>query len=53
MELTLAECRSNGFIKIFLTAIPGREAFYEKFGFKPAISTVLQLRGEDEEDPEP
>ena len=49
----LQQCRRNGFIKIFLTAIPGKESFYAKFGFKPGMSPVLTLRGEDERESPP
>ena len=45
--LTVKHCMKNGFIKIFLTAIPGTETFYEKFGFKEGMSPVLTIRGED------
>ena len=47
LEITVDECKKNGFIKIFLTAIPGSEPFYEKFGFKEGMSPVLTIRGED------
>ena len=47
IEITLNNCRKEGFIKIFLTAIPGSEPFYEKFGFKEGMSPVLTIRGED------
>ena len=47
LSLTVERCRENGFIKIFLTAIPGSESFYEKFGFKEGMSPVLTIRGED------
>ena len=36
-------------MKIFLTALPGLEPFYQKFGFRATLSPVLTLRGEDEE----
>lgn len=47
MEVTVEESKKNGFIKIFLTAIPGSEPFYAKFGFKEGMSPVLTMRGED------
>ena len=47
LELTVNKCKENGFIKIFLTAIPGSEPFYENFGFKEGMSPVLTIRGED------
>lgn len=39
--------KDKGFIKIFLTAIPGTEEFYAGLGFKPGMSPVLTIRGED------
>ncbi len=45
--ITVKHCKKQGFIKIFLTAIPGSEPFYEKFGFKEGMSPVLTIRGED------
>lgn len=47
MELALTEIKKRGFIKVLLTAIPGREDFYLRLGFKPTMSPVLALRGED------
>ncbi len=47
LEITVEQCKKQGFIKIFLTAIPGSEPFYEKFGFKESMSPVLTIRGED------
>ncbi len=47
LEITVDHCKKEGFIKIFLTAIPGSEPFYEKFGFKEGMSPVLTIRGED------
>ena len=47
LELTVDKSKENGFIKIFLTAIPGSEPFYESFGFKKGMSPVLTMRGED------
>jgi ribosomal protein S18 acetylase RimI-like enzyme len=39
--------KSQGFIKIFLTALPGKESYYESFGFSEGMSPVLTIRGED------
>jgi len=47
MGLAVKHSKEGGFIKIFLTAIPGSEPFYEKFGFKEGMSPVLTIRGED------
>ncbi len=46
-RLTVDKFKKEGFIKIFLTAIPGSEPLYEKFGFKEGMSPVLTIRGED------
>jgi len=47
LEITVDQCKKQGFIKIFLTAIPGSEPFYERYGFKEGMSPVLTIRGED------
>ena len=47
VRLAITECKEGGFIKLFLTAIPGAEGFYEKYGFKEGMSPVLTMRGED------
>jgi len=47
IERAVEEAQKNGFIKIFLTAIPGSEPFYERMGFRPSMSPVLVLRGEE------
>ena len=47
MNLTIGSLKKNGFIKIVLTSIPGKEDFYRKFGFEETMSPVLALRGED------
>lgn len=47
LDLTVNDCKKDGFIKIFLTAIPGSESFYQQFGFKEGMSPVLTIRGED------
>jgi len=47
MQTAVDRCKADGFIKIFLTSIPGTEGFYRQFGFKEGISTVLTIRGED------
>jgi len=48
VRIAVDTARHNGFIKIFLTAIPGTEEFYSQFGFKEGMSPVLTLRGEDQ-----
>jgi len=48
VESTVHECRRRGYMKIFLTALPGLEEFYQRFGFRTTLSPVLTLRGEDE-----
>jgi GNAT superfamily N-acetyltransferase len=48
VEASVQECRRRGYMKIFLTALPGLEAFYQQFGFRSTLSPVLTLRGEDE-----
>ena len=47
VQAALAELKRRGFIKVLLTAIPGKEEFYMRMGFKPTMSPVLALRGED------
>lgn len=47
IQLAIEKAQNGGFIKIFLTAIPGSEPFYEKMGFRPTMSSVLVLRGEE------
>jgi predicted N-acetyltransferase YhbS len=47
VELAVDHGKKNGFIKMFLTAIPGAEDFYRQFGFKEGMSPVLTMRGED------
>lgn len=47
LDRVVEYAKEQGFIKVFLTAIPGTEAFYERFGFQPTMSTVMALRGED------
>lgn len=47
VELARDKAIEGGFMKLFLTAIPGAEAFYESMGFKPSMSPVLTMRGED------
>lgn len=47
LKTALDYCRRQGYIKVFLTAIPGSEAFYARFGFKDSLSRVVTLRGED------
>lgn len=48
VEKSVQACRRRGYMKIFLTALPGLEAFYAQFGFRATMSPVLTLRGEDE-----
>jgi len=48
VEKSVIECRRRGYMKIFLTALPGLEDFYCSFGFRATMSPVLTLRGEDE-----
>jgi predicted N-acetyltransferase YhbS len=43
----LDELKRRGFIKVLLTAIPGKEEFYKRMGFRETMSPVLALRGED------
>lgn len=50
MQAAVDQCKAGGFIKIFLTSIPGTEPFYQQFGFKEGMSPVLTMRGEDYED---
>jgi len=47
VELTLEKLKESGFVKILLTAIPGKEDFYKRLGFQETMSPVLALRGED------
>jgi len=47
VDLAVKEAVKGGFMKIFLTAIPGSEEFYRKFGFSEGMSPVLTIRGED------
>jgi len=48
VESAVTECRRRGYMKIFLTALPGLEPFYSRFGFRETMSPVMTLRGEDE-----
>lgn len=47
MQEALARIKERGFIKVLLTAIPGKEEFYKRLGFEETMSPVLALRGED------
>ncbi len=47
VKTALREVTKNGFVKVLLTAIPGKEEFYKRMGFKETMSPVLALRGED------
>ena len=44
MKKTLAYCKQNGFIKIFLITVPGRESFYCNSGFKKAMSKNFEIK---------
>jgi GNAT superfamily N-acetyltransferase len=48
VDQAVQECRRRGYMKIFLTSLPGLESFYAQFGFRPTMSPVLTLRGEDD-----
>jgi GNAT superfamily N-acetyltransferase len=48
VESAVQECRRRGYMKIFLTSLPGLEDFYRRFGFRETMSPVMTLRGEDE-----
>lgn len=45
--VAIDELKKQGFIKVLLTAIPGKEEFYKRMGFQETMSPVLALRGED------
>lgn len=47
VQAALDEVKRRGFIKVLLTAIPGKEEFYKRMGFRETMSPVLALRGED------
>jgi len=47
MNKTIDYCKKVGFIKIFISALPGKETYYQKFGFKPAMSQVLEIKFKD------
>jgi len=44
MNNTIEYCKKIGFIKIFISALPGKETYYQQFGFKPAMSQVLEIK---------
>ena len=44
MNRTIEYCKKIGFIKIFISALPGKETYYQQFGFKPAMSQVLEIK---------
>jgi GNAT superfamily N-acetyltransferase len=48
VEVAVRTCRTRGYMKIFLTSLPGLEGFYRGFGFRESMSPVMTLRGEDE-----
>jgi len=47
MNKTINYCKKVGFIKIFISALPGKETYYQQFGFKPAMSQVLEIKFKD------
>ena len=47
MNKTINYCKKIGFIKIFISALPGKETYYQQFGFRPAISQVLEIKFKD------
>ena len=44
MATCLNYCKKIGFIKIFLSALPGKETYYRQFGFKNAMSQVMEIK---------
>jgi ribosomal protein S18 acetylase RimI-like enzyme len=47
MNFTLDYIRSQEFIKIFLFAIPNKETYYAKFGFKNTKSQAMEIRPDE------
>ena len=47
MDKTINYCKKVGFIKIFISALPGKETYYQQFGFKPAMSQVMEIKYKD------
>jgi predicted N-acetyltransferase YhbS len=47
MTLTLDYIKQQGFIKIFLFAIPNKETYYAKFGFKNTRSQAMEIRPDE------
>jgi N-acetylglutamate synthase-like GNAT family acetyltransferase len=47
MNKTINYCKKRGFLKIFISALPGKETYYQQFGFKPAISQVMEIKFKD------
>ena len=47
MNLTIDYCKKIGFIKIFISALPNKESYYARFGFKPAMSRVMEIKFKD------
>jgi predicted N-acetyltransferase YhbS len=47
MNKTINYCKKVGFIKIFISALPGKETYYQQFGFKPAMSQVMEIKFKD------
>ena len=50
VEAVVGYGKAEGFIKIFLTALPGKEGLYKSLGFSESMSPVLTMRGEDHVD---
>lgn len=44
MNKILKYCKEDGFMKIFLSVIPGNEKFYKKFGFKKTMCEHLEIK---------
>jgi len=47
MNKTINYCKKIGFIKIFISALPGKETYYQQFGFKAAMSQVMEIKFKD------
>lgn len=47
MKMTIDYCKKIGYIKIFISALPGKESYYKRFGFKPAMSQVMEIKYKD------
>lgn len=44
MNNTIAYCKKNGYMQIFLSSARGREKFYQKFGFEPCKMQVMKIK---------